>query len=202
MADFAPANKLDAWDLPGVLQWARARRERWFAVTVPDDLGKLEFLREQMHELAVQPLIIELAVRLTRPYRADDWKAQADALHRFVRDGIKFVRHPDGKQQIADDSIWRGYGACTEKVLAFAALCRAIGMDADFVPCWRGDHMFHVQSCVRWPGCEKEPLVRTVDAPGALRGPWIVSDPTTPAGLGVDPATLPKNPETGRTPLR
>ncbi len=190
-------------DLPELLDWARARREKWFRVYVPDDLAKLRFLRRQAHELALQPMTIELASRLVRPYRADDWQSQAMALHRFVRDGIRYQRHPDGKQQIADDALWRGYGACTEKVLAFVAMCLALGIPADFWPVWKGDVLTHVQTAVRWPGFERfRPAPRSSSSPGAPGGDWIVSDPTIDgAELGVDPFTIPRNPGTGRLPL-
>lgn len=200
---FHPAVKSHRLSLPGVLDWHRLRREHWYRVYVTSDLEKLQFLRDQAHELARDPLVIELASRLVRPYRADDWASQARALHRFVRDGIRFQSHPDKKQQIADDALWRGYGACTEKVMAFVAMCLSLGIEADFWPLWKGDVMDHVQTAVRFPGFERHiPPPQHGEQPGAPGGLWIVSDPTIAgAELGVDPRTLPRNPETGRLPL-
>jgi transglutaminase-like putative cysteine protease len=195
------AHKSGAISMPGLLDWARLRREKWFTVMLPDDLAKLEFLRRQAHELARDPFLIELAARIVRPFRADDWRSQADALHRFVRDGIRYQRHPDKKQQIADNALWRGYGACTEKVMAFVAMCLALGIDADFWPLWKGDVMDHVQSAVRFPGFERW-SPRSGTQPGAPPGLWIVSDPTIAgAELGQDPRTVPVNTDTGKLPL-
>lgn len=197
------AHKSGAATIPEIFDWARLRREKWFRVYVPDDLAKLEFLRRQAHELAQDPFIIELAARLVRPFRADDWASQTSALHRFVRDGIRYQRHPDRKQQIADDALWRGYGACTEKVLAFVAMCLALGIEADFWPLWKGDVMDHVQTAVRFPGFERfRPSPRTGDQPGAPEGLWIVSDPTIAgAELGVDARLVSVNTDTGKLPL-
>lgn len=200
-----PSAKLATWDLPQALNFARARRENWFQVHVPNDLAKLAFMRDQARELAVQPLLIELAVALARPYRSDQWMEQAACIHRFVRDGIRFRRHPGQRQQISDNALWRGYGACTEKVLAFCALCGSLGMDSDFWPIWRGTTrdapLVHVRTAVRFPGHERFRTM-TSNAPGAPAGRWIVSDPTIAgAELGQEPATMEKNPETGKLPL-
>ncbi len=196
-------HRSEASNLPDLLEWVRLRREKWFRVYVPDDLGKLEFLRRQAHELSQDPFLIELASRIVRQYRADDWRSQVSALHRFVRDGIRYQRHPDRKQQIADDALWRGYGACTEKVMAFVAMCLALGLDADVWPLWKADVMDHVQTAVRFPGYERfQPPPRSGDQPGAPPGLWIVSDPTIAgAELGQDPHNVPVNQDTGRLPL-
>jgi len=190
---------------PGdVLDAARAEREKWFRVYVKDDRDKLQFMRAQAHELARVPSVVELASRLVRPYRADDWRRQAEALHAWVRDGIRYQRDPDKREQLASPatSLRRGRGDCDDKVTAFVSLANALGMDADFWPVWQGDVLAHVQTAIRWPGSDRSPLAQVGEQLDAPPGKWIVSDPTIRgAALGVDPGRLPRNPETGRLPL-
>lgn len=175
-------------------------------VAVADDRAKLAFMRQNAHEGARQQPIVRLASNLVRPFRADDWRAQATTLHRFVRDGIRYQRDPDRREQLADPraSIRRGYGDCDDKVAAFVSLCLALGLDADVWPVWRGDELTHVQGAVRWPGSERLPNAH--DGAEVQDGPpgkgWIISDQTIRgAELGTDPRSLPRNPETGRLPL-
>ncbi len=173
-------------------------------VVVKDDRDKLRFMREGAHRDARLPLIVETASRLVRPYKADDWRSQAQALHRFVRDGIRYQRDPDRREQLADARVplTRGYGDCDDKVRLFVALANALGIEADTWPVWTGDVLKHVQTAIRWPGSERLPFARSsTQLDGPPGSGWVVSDPTIAgAELGVDPLRLPRN-EVGRLPL-
>ncbi|HMG13331.1 MAG TPA: hypothetical protein VK571_09155 [Gemmatimonadaceae bacterium] len=175
-------------------------------VAVQDDRAKLRFMRQNAHRAARRPNVVEVASRIVRPFRPDDYRAQASELHRFVRDGIRYQRDPDRREQLADPraSIWRGFGDCDDKAADAMALSNAVGLDADIWPVWKGDMLAHVQWATRWPGSERLPQSR--DGGEVLDGPpgkgWLVSDPTIAgAELGVDPQFLPRNPETGKLPL-
>lgn len=186
-------------------------------VALDGDREKLRFMRMNIDRAATAPAIVELASNLVRPFRPDDWAAQASALHRFVRDGIRYQRDPNRREQLADPrvTLGRGYDDCDGKVAVFVALARALGMEADIWPVWEPGTeetpdpvLDHVQGAVRWPASERyrpsvgvalEP-VDTLDAPSG-RG-WVISDQTIAgAELGQDPRGVARNPETGRLPL-
>lgn len=178
-------------------------RER---VLVRDDRDKLRFMRAKATAGARARMIVALASRLTRPFAADDYRARADALFRFVRDGVRYQRDPARREQIADAEVTleRGYGDCDDKAILFAALAGAVGLEADVWPLWKGDFLAHVQEAVRWPGSERVPGARagsdTLDGPPGAG--WLVSDATIAgAALGQDPRTVAVNPETGKLPL-
>jgi len=163
-------------------------------------------MRRNAHQGARRRNIVELASQIVRPFRADDWRARAREIHRFVRDGVRYQHDPDRREQLADPraTLWRGYDDCDGKATSSMALMNAVGIEADIWPLWKGDTLAHVQNAVRWPGSERLPQAR--DGGTVLDGPpgkgWIVSDPTIAgADLGVDPALLPRNPETGKLPL-
>ena len=187
-----------------------ATRER---IEVAGDREKLGFMRANANRAAVAPSIVELASNIVRPYRPDDWAAQATALHRFVRDGIRYQRDPNRREQLADPrvALGRGYGDCDDKVAAFVALAQALGMEADFWPVWKPGTeatpdpvLDHVQGAVRWPGSSRRADatsgVETLDAP--IGSGWVISDQTIAgAELGQDPRGIARNPETGKLPL-
>jgi transglutaminase-like putative cysteine protease len=175
-------------------------------IVVPDERGKLAFMRRNVHRAAVLPSVVTLASRLVRPFAPDDWRKQVTELHHFVRDGVRYERDPDQREQLADPraSIVRGFGDCDDKASALAALLRSLGIDADLWPIWKGTELAHVQTAVRWPGSER--LATAHDGAEVLDGPpgrgWLVADPTVRgAEVGADPLELPRNPETGRLPL-
>jgi len=181
-------------------------------VVVQSDREKLSYMRRKAHEAARKPEIVELATRLVRPFRADDWRGRVNAVYRFVRDGIRYQRDPGRREQLADPRVpleLTGVGDCDDKIAAFVALLGAVGIEADFWPLWKHEQsddpeLAHVQGGARWPGSERLPGARS--GAEVLDGPpgagWIVSDPTIAgAELGVDPRTLPKNPDTGAAPL-
>jgi transglutaminase-like putative cysteine protease len=175
-------------------------------VTVSGDRAKLAFMRRNTHKVARRPLIVQTASNIVRPFRPDDWRRQASELFHFVRDGVRFQRDPDRREQLADPraSLVRAFGDCDDKTSALTALELALGIEADIWPVWKGDELVHVQNAVRWPGSER--LSNAHDGAEVLDGPpgggWIVSDPTIAgAELGSDPRLVPRNPETGKLPL-
>lgn len=183
-------------------------------VAVSGDREKLAFMRANIDAGATDPQLVELASTLARPFRADDWRGRAQVLHRFVRDGIRYQRDPNRREQIADPlvTLRRGYDDCDGKVALFVSLARALGLDADIWPVWRpgsegtsDPELEHVQSAVRWPRSAQGATL-THDGADVLDAPpgrgWLVSDPTIAgAELGVDPRVLPKNPDTGKPAL-
>jgi transglutaminase-like putative cysteine protease len=175
-------------------------------VVVDGERGKLAFMRRNVHRAAVMPSVVTLASRIVRPFRPDDWRGQVSELHRFVRDGVRYERDPDQREQLADPraSVVRGYGDCDDKASALCALGRALGIDCDIWPVWKGTTLAHVQAAFRWPGSER--LRQAHDGDEVLDGPpgrgWLIADPTVRgAEVGANPLELPRNPDTGKPAL-
>jgi transglutaminase-like putative cysteine protease len=181
-------------------------------VVVKDDRGKLAFMRRNVHAAARMPSVVTLASRIVRPFRPDDWRTQVTELHRFVRDGVRYETDPDRREQLADPraSVVRGFGDCDDKASALCALGRALGLDCDIWPIWKGTNddgtprLGHVQAAFRWPGTER--MRNAHDGGEVLDGPpgagWLIADPTVRgAEVGANPLELPRNPDTGKLPL-
>lgn len=175
-------------------------------VLVMDDRGKLAFMRRNMHNASRMPSVVQLASRIVRPHRPDDYRGQVTELHRFVRDGIRYESDPDRREQLADPraSVVRGFGDCDDKATVLCALGRALGLDCDIWPIWKGNVLQHVQSAFRWPGSERSQYAH--DGDEVVDGPpgkgWLIGDPTVRgAEVGANPLELPRNPETGKLAL-
>lgn len=170
-----------------------------------DDREKLAFMRQVAGAGARNPAIVGIANRLARPHAADDYWSQCDEIHRFVRDGIRYVPDPDRKEDLqpAIVIVQRGYGDCDDKVCLAVALARSIGIEADHWPLWAGPMLKHVSTGYRWPGSEKRPeATRCYELDGPPGDGWIIGEATIRGvGLGENPWAAKKNPETGRLPL-
>lgn len=165
-------------------------------VTFGDDREKLNFMRELADEYSRHPAIVELAQRLTRRIREPF--DQVATLHRFVRDGIRYERDPNRREQLATPTavLAKGYDDCDGKVVLCCSLVRAIGIDDEPHPLWLADILRHVQHRARWPGSERAPV--------ALRAPggWIRGELTIRgAEFGQNPYELPRDPQTGKLPV-
>lgn len=162
----------------------------------PAQIQKLNHLRKLAGDDALQPKVVQTAAWLARPHKPDNWKGIATEVHRFVRDGIRFQRDPDRKEEFAPSVLVleRGWDDCDGKAKLAVALLRSLGIDADIHPVWDDNGMLtHVQYDVRWPGSNKFP---------GNRGGWVRGETTvSTAELGQDPYTVPQNPETGKLPL-
>lgn len=163
---------------------------------LPSQIRKLHRLSELAREDAQDPIVVNQASLLARPYRPDDWSGIANEVHRWVRDGIRFQRDPDRVEEFAPSStvLRRRWDDCDGKSKLAVALLRSLGMDADIQPVWDSDgYLAHVQYKVRWPGSQSYP--------GSKHG-WVVGETTIDtAELGQDPHSVPLNHDTGRLPL-
>lgn len=153
-------------------------------------------MRRNARRDALRPRVVRLATRLARPFRPDAWARFAVAIYTFVRECVRYQHDPDRVERL-ESSEWildNGVADCDGKVRLAVALARALGMEADVWPVWRGGILKHVQIGFRWPGSHT--------FPGARADGWVIGDPTIAgADLGADPRRVPLNPETGRLPL-
>jgi transglutaminase-like putative cysteine protease len=76
-----------------------------------------------------------LAISLTQGVQQRDWLGHVQALQRWVRDNIKFMRDPDQFElvQTPQKTIEIGAGDCDDKATLLAALLESIGHPAQFV---------------------------------------------------------------------
>ncbi|SRR6266545_2762709 len=161
----------------------------------PLELAKLAKLRRQASADARDPEIVRFASALARPYRADDWLGISRTVYRWVRDGIRYQHDPDLQEEFAPSSeiLSRGWDDCDGKAKLCVALLRALGLDAEVHPVWRGPYLAHVQVRVRFPGSES---IR-----GHVKG-WLIGDLTIAnAELGQSPFAIASNAQTGKLPL-
>lgn len=129
-------------------------------------------------------------------------EARTKALHRWVRDGIRYVqdfRVTEGTrgEEFADaeSAIARGYEDCDGKARLFVALVRAAeilrraGAEARIRPVFKKHpvEFIHVQAEVRWPG--------SLHHPGAMAGGWLLAELIlADCEIGVDPDAMPRGP--------
>ncbi len=134
---------------------------------------------------ARHPLVRETAVRLVRDLAPDAWEAMVTRIHRYVRDGIRYVHDPQKLEELADAPtvIARGFDDCDGKSRTFVALCRAVGIEARVRPVFTKWGAFvHVQAEARWKGSTRFPQ--------AQPGGWVLAELTIrDCALGQDPQT-------------
>jgi hypothetical protein len=109
--------------------------------------------------------IRQLALRITSGQPGHHFRAQADALFRYVRDEVEYRRDPKGRERIqsAPYTLLRKQrvGDCGDKAVAFAGMCGAIGLTSRYV-----------LLSYKLPAFQHVFIVTNID------GAWIPFDPT------------------------
>jgi transglutaminase-like putative cysteine protease len=165
-------------------------------VTFRNDREKLAAMRRGAVRDAARLPIVELATLLTRSYAPDDYAGRVQEIHRFVRDGVRYQHDPNGREKLSDavSTLSQGTDDCDGKARTAAALAKAIGIEADIAPVWKGPILAHVRTAYRWPGSKS--------FPGARPNGWVVGELTIKdVELGESPWLTPRNPATGKLPL-
>ena len=161
----------------------------------PDQAEKLAYMQRRAAKDARDPMVVSWASRIARPFAPDDYLGIARELFRWVRDGIRYQRDPDRREELAPARVVldRGWDDCDGKVRLFVAGLRSLGLDARVHPVWRAGILGHVQGQVRFPRSE------SVEHNQAG---WLVGDLTIRgAELGDNPRRIASNPDTGKLPL-
>lgn len=85
---------------------------------------------------------------------------RARALQRWIRDRVRYVGDPGGREELADCAtiLGRMHDDCDGKARLFVAMALALGYEARIRPVFRGEEFKHVQAEVRWPGSIAIPL--------------------------------------------
>jgi len=93
---------------------------------------------EEMQRLVAEgkrdPDIIQTARIIVRHLPNKDYYGEAEAIFKFVKDNIRYVRDPEGVELLAHplQVLKEGQGDCDELATLFCALAAAIGMQTGF----------------------------------------------------------------------
>jgi len=81
------------------------------------------------------PKVITQARSLVDSVPLKDWRGQAVAIHRYVRDHIRYVMDPTGVETLSTPArlMEIGSGDCDDKVTLLAALLEALGHPTRFI---------------------------------------------------------------------
>lgn len=162
----------------------------------PLEVKKYFDLRRQAFDDAQDPIIVNFASTLARPFAPDDYLTIVREIFRWVRDGIRFQRDPGQREEFASAAtiLNRGWDDCDGKIKLAVSLMRSLGIDADVQPVWNQEgFLSHVQLRVRFPGSEH---IR-----GSKAG-WLYGEITIRgAELTQNPMAIASRPETGKLPL-
>lgn len=98
-------------------------------------VATLKIMRELTRQGKKSLPIRTLAVRQTNGNHQKDWFGELQALHRFVRDKIRYVKDIRGVEtvQTPDATLQMGAGDCDDKSVLLASLLESIGHPTRFV---------------------------------------------------------------------
>jgi transglutaminase-like putative cysteine protease len=121
------------------------------------------------------PGIIALATELTSHLPDKAFAQEAEALHEFVRDQVRYIRDVRDVETVRtpDQVLLMGAGDCDDKATLFCALAESIGFHCRFYAAgFAGGPLEHV-----WPE------VRLGDS-------WVAAEVTEPVLLGQRPPRI------------
>lgn len=124
------------------------------------------------------PAVRKKAVQLTNNLPPKKWIAEITALHKFVRDGIRYVKDINGVETVhtADAVLRIGSGDCDDKSVLLASLLESIGHPTRFVAVgFKPEHYSHV-------------FVQT--RVGRDPGKWLSLETTEPVAVGWEPKNV------------
>lgn len=95
----------------------------------------LNLMRKLVRQGKKSSAIRQLAIDLTRGLRQKDWLGEVNAVHRFVRDHIRYVRDIRGVETLhtVDRILENASGDCDDKSVLVAALLESLGHPTRFV---------------------------------------------------------------------
>ena len=135
----------------------------------------LNLMRQLVRAGKKSPVVRQLAVDLTRGLPQKDWLSEVDAVHKFVRDRIRYVRDIHGVETLhtVERILTNAAGDCDDKSVLAASLLESLGHPTRFVAVgFKPDMYSHV-----YP----ETLVGSK---------WIAVETTEPVALGWKPTNI------------
>ncbi len=81
------------------------------------------------------PEIRELAVRIVSSCKGKDYRCEAETLHRWVQDNIRYVRDPMGVERFAtaNRTLQERAGDCDDSSITLSALLESIGHETRLI---------------------------------------------------------------------
>ena len=118
-------------------------------------------MRDLVRRGKLNPLVRQKATEIVSALpNQKGWLAQIRALHKFVRDGIYYVRDINGVETVreAQRVLIDGVGDCDDKAVLLASLLESVGHPAKLVAVGFNPHTFHhvlVETQISKPPREK-----------------------------------------------
>jgi transglutaminase-like putative cysteine protease len=122
-------------DEAGAPQPVLPARTMTIAGGIPGIRQTLKIMRGLALEGSRSPMVRQLVQQLTAELLQKDWLAEIAAIHRFVRDRIRYVRDIEDVEtvQSAEATLKLKSGDCDDKAVLMAAMLKSIGHPSRFV---------------------------------------------------------------------
>lgn len=132
----------------------------------------LDIMRQFVRSFKKRPEIRDYAAQRISHVAQKDFAGEANALHEWVRDHVRYMRDINGVEtvQTPEATIRLGYGDCDDKATLLATLLEATGHPTRFV------------AVGRTPGRFQHVYVETL-----IGKKWVALDTTEPRPMGWRP---------------
>lgn len=146
---------------------------------IPDGPAGVRETLQQMRQIVDQskrrPTARALAVRLVQDFQQKDYEGEAERLHQFVRDVIRYTRDIRGIETLhtPEQVLKQRAGDCDDKAMLLSALLEAIG------------HTTRFRAVGFMPNVYSHVLVDVL-----LGGEWVAAETTEPVPLGWTPPNV------------
>ena len=89
----------------------------------------LRHMRRFIRDGKIKPVIREKAMQLTSHLHPKDWVGEVQAIHKFVRDDIRYIKDITNVETVAwpEYTLEKRAGDCDDKVVLAGALLESIG---------------------------------------------------------------------------
>lgn len=135
----------------------------------------LRLMRQLTRQGKKSPAVRQLAVELTRNLPQKDWLGEVQAIHKFVRDNIRYVKDIRGVETLhtVERILTNGSGDCDDKSILAASLLESINHPTRFVAIgFKPGNFSHV-------------YVETL-----IGNKWVAVETTEPVALGWKPKNI------------
>lgn len=135
----------------------------------------LHLMRQLVRQGKKSPAVRQLAIELTSGLRQKDFLAEIQAVHRFVRDRIRYVKDIHGVETLhtVERILTNAAGDCDDKSILVASLLEALGHHTRFVAIGFKPEVYSHVYPETWIG-----------------GKWLTVETTEPVELGWKPRNI------------
>lgn len=135
----------------------------------------LNLMRQLVRSGKKSPAVRQLAVELTQGLKQKDWLGEINAVHKFVRDRIRYTRDIHGVETLhtVERILTNAAGDCDDKSILAASLLESLGHPTRFVAVGFKPNMFSHVYPETYVGNK-----------------WISVETTEPVALGWKPKNI------------